>query len=83
MSCPIVCAPVAGGFEGININTVQPGTVSVDGSGVITMQGAGYVIGTTGDNISGRTDGFYYLAMPLTVFAELVAGVPNALVSNP
>jgi hypothetical protein len=59
-------AAVAGGFQGVNINTVLPGTVSADAAGVITMRGAGHVIGTLENNIAGRSDGFYYVAMPLS-----------------
>jgi hypothetical protein len=55
---------VAGGFQGVNINTLLPGSVSADANGVITMRGAGHVIGTLDNNIAGRSDGFYYLAMP-------------------
>jgi hypothetical protein len=56
-------APVLGGLEGININTVQPGSHTVDASGVITMSGSGHVIGTV-NGFSNRSDGFYFLAMP-------------------
>jgi hypothetical protein len=57
--------PVQATFQGININTVQPGSQTVDANGVITAQGAGHAIGmATGQ--SGYADGFYFLAMPQT-----------------
>src|SRR6266571_2652401 len=63
-------APPLGTLQGININTTEPGTASMDAKGVITMNGAGYAIGVVtspvGNGNSGRSDGFYFLAMPQT-----------------
>jgi hypothetical protein len=60
-------APIGGGLTGININTIDPGSASMDASGVITVHGDGHAIGLTSNNtVGGQSDGFYYLAMPLT-----------------
>jgi hypothetical protein len=73
----IPAPPILGTFAGININTVQAGSETVDANGVITMKGAGHAIGKATD-YSGRSDGFYYLAMPqtgnATATVRLVAG---------
>jgi hypothetical protein len=74
----IPAPPVQGTFAGINVNTVQPGSATVDANGVITMKGAGHAIGKANGDFSGRSDGFYYLAMPqtgnATATVRLVAG---------
>jgi hypothetical protein len=74
-------APVLGTLQGVNINTIVPGTATADANGVITLNGAGYAIGvdqTGAGGNSGRSDGFYFLAMPhagdATVTARVVAG---------
>jgi hypothetical protein len=63
--------PVLGGLQGVNINTIQPGTATADASGVITLQGAGHAMGVVNSpggasSATGRSDGFYFLAMPQT-----------------
>jgi hypothetical protein len=60
-----------GSLQGVNINTIQPGTASADASGVITLQGAGHAMGVVvspggASSATGRSDGFYFLAMPQT-----------------
>lgn len=68
--------PPVGNFQGANIGTILPGSVTADANGVVTMRGAGHAIGTaTGQ--SSRADGFYFLAMPAgngTVTVKLEAG---------
>jgi hypothetical protein len=76
---------VAGSFQGVNINTVQPGSHTVDANGVITMRGAGHAIGVAG-TASGRSDGFYFLAAPQSGNATVtvrVAEGPNAEREDP
>jgi hypothetical protein len=72
--------PILGTFQGVNINTVQAGSQTVDANGLITVQGAGHAIGSP-TGFSGRSDGFYFLAMPqtgnATATVRVVAG-PNA-----
>jgi hypothetical protein len=58
-------APVLETFQGVNINTVLPGTVTADASGVLSLQGAGHAIGAA-TGFSGRADGFYFVTMPQT-----------------
>jgi hypothetical protein len=74
-------APIAGTLQGVNINTIVPGTASADAAGVITLTGGGYAIGvdqTGAGGNSGRSDGFYFLAMPhagdVTITARVMAG---------
>ncbi len=78
-------APVSGGLQGVNINTVQPGSHSVDANGVITLRGAGHAIGVAG-TYAGRSDGFYFLGMPrsgnATVTVRVVSG-PDAEREDP
>ena len=50
---------------------IQPGSATIDASGVITMQGAGHAMGLVfspggASSSTGRSDGFYFLAMPQT-----------------
>lgn len=72
--------PVLERFQGVNINTVQAGSQTVDANNVITMRGAGHAIGAP-TGFSGRSDGFYFLATPhmgnATATVRVVAG-PNA-----
>jgi hypothetical protein len=63
--------PIMGTLQGVNINTIQPGTATIDAKGVITMNSAGHAMGIVNSpggasSATGISDGFYFLAMPQT-----------------